>query len=102
MTYPERPRVTPKLSIREALVGLNPNDLQARRDLVKSLQKLGFLLLDLDADAEGLKHAERALTICLELAQEQPGNEEVQFELAGARNRVGQAKNNLGATRRRA
>jgi tetratricopeptide (TPR) repeat protein len=87
---------TKALQIREALVVLNPSDTEARRALVKSHQKLGFLLLDWNEETKGWEHADKALTICLELAREQPANEDLQFELAGARNRVGKAMSKLG------
>jgi tetratricopeptide (TPR) repeat protein len=79
------------LKIREALVALNRNDVQARRDLASSHQKIGYRLLDTGEASNGLEHLRKALTLYLDLTREQPANDDLQLELADTCNRLGKA-----------
>jgi tetratricopeptide (TPR) repeat protein len=82
--------------IREALVALNPNDAQARRDLACSYQKTGFLLLGTGESTKGVNYLRKALTLYLELTREQPANDDFQLELADTRNKLGSAMDQHG------
>jgi serine/threonine protein kinase len=82
---------TKALRIREALVALNSDDSQARRDLARSHEKIGYLLLDTGEAGKGLEHLRKALTLYLVLTREQPANDDLQFELAAACNKLGAA-----------
>jgi len=84
---------TKALQIREALVAVNRSDTQARRDLASSHRKIGDLLHTADASS-GFNHLQRALTLYLDLTREQPANSDLQLELAGARNQLGQLLSN--------
>ncbi len=87
---------TKALRIREVLIAANPGDAQARRDLASSHQKIGFLLLDTEEENNGYEHLRKALALYLDLTREQPGNEELQLELAGTRNQLGAALEKRG------
>ncbi len=82
---------TKAFRIREALVALNPHDVEARRDLAISHQKIGSRLLDTTEASNGLEHLWKAFTLRLDLAQEQPANDDLQYDLAVARNQLGVA-----------
>ena len=84
------------LRIREALVALNPDDSQARRDLASSHQKIGYRLLDTGEASKGLEHLRKALTLYLDLTREQPANDDLQFELAATCNKLGAAISQRG------
>jgi tetratricopeptide (TPR) repeat protein len=84
------------LGIREALVALNPDDSQARRDLASSHQKIGYRLLDTAEASEGLEHLRKSLTLYLDLTREQPANDDLQFELAATCNQLGLAMSDHG------
>ncbi len=88
-----RESFTKALTIREALVAVNSDDIQARRDLARSHQKIGRLQHMEDASS-GVDHLQKALALYLDLTREQPANEEFQLELASARNRLGQVLSN--------
>jgi serine/threonine protein kinase/tetratricopeptide (TPR) repeat protein len=79
---------TKVLRIREALVALNPNDAQARRDLARSHRLLGDRLPASD-DNKDLEHLRQALRLFLELTREQPANDEIQLDLAETHDRLG-------------
>ena len=76
---------TKAFRIREALLALNPNDAQARRDLATSHQKLGSAL----PDDEELEHLRKAETLYLDLMREQPANDELRLDLADTRHSLG-------------
>jgi serine/threonine protein kinase/tetratricopeptide (TPR) repeat protein len=82
---------TKALKIREALVAVNPDDAQARRDLATSHQKIGYRLLDTREASNGVEHLRKALTLYLDLTREQPANDDLQLELADTRNKLGSA-----------
>ena len=82
---------TKALRIREALFALNPNDSQTRRDLAHIHQMLGARLPDSDGPNNDLAHLEKALTLYLDLAREQPANDELQFDIADTRQDIGGA-----------
>ena len=84
---------TKALRIREALVALNPDDVQARIDLASSHRKLGDRLRGTADVSNGLEHLQKALALCLDLTREQPANNDVQLELATTRTKLGQALN---------
>jgi tetratricopeptide (TPR) repeat protein len=69
------------LRIREVLASANPRDPQARRDLASSYKKLGRLPDPANPDG-GEQHLRKARTLYAELAQEKPGDDELQLELA--------------------
>jgi tetratricopeptide (TPR) repeat protein/tRNA A-37 threonylcarbamoyl transferase component Bud32 len=77
--------------IREALVVANPGNVQARRDLATSHQKIGSRLLDTAEASNGLEHLRKAFTLRLDLTREQPANDDLQFDLALTRNQLGVA-----------
>ncbi len=82
---------TKAFKIREALVALNPKDVQARRDLATSHQRIGGRLLDTAEASNGLEHLRKAFTLRLDLTREQPANDDLQFDLAVTRNGLGVA-----------
>lgn len=82
---------TKAFAIREALVALNPDDAQARRDFASSHQKLGYRMLDTGEARQGLDHLREALALYLGLTREQPANSDLRLELADTYNRLGQA-----------
>jgi serine/threonine protein kinase/tetratricopeptide (TPR) repeat protein len=82
---------TKAFRIREALVALNPDDPQARRDFARSHQKLGDRLLDTGEGSTGLEHLRKALTLYLDLTREEGANDDLQLELADTCNNLGQA-----------
>ena len=82
---------TKALRIREALVAANPGNVQARRDLATSHQKIGTRLLDTAEASNGLEHLRKAFTLLLDLTREQPANDDLQFDLAVTRNQLGVA-----------
>jgi tetratricopeptide (TPR) repeat protein/tRNA A-37 threonylcarbamoyl transferase component Bud32 len=84
------------VKIREALVALNPDDAPARRDLARSHQKIGFLLLGTDESSKGVNYLRKALTLYLDLTREQPANDDFQLELADTRNKLGSAMDQRG------
>ncbi|HEV3410655.1 MAG TPA: protein kinase, partial [Chthoniobacterales bacterium] len=84
------------LRIRETLVAMNSSDAQARGDLASSHKKLGTLLLQNDEADSGLAHLQKAFTLSLDLAREQPANDDLQLELARIRNRLGDAMTDRG------
>lgn len=88
-----RESFTKALTIREALLAVNPHDMQARRDLARSHQKIGRLQHVEDASS-GVDHLRKAVTLYLDLTREQPGNDELQLELASARNQLGRLLSN--------
>jgi hypothetical protein len=55
--------------IREALVAMNPDDAQARRDLASSHQKIGQRLLDTAEASNGLEHLRKALMLYLDFTK---------------------------------
>jgi serine/threonine protein kinase len=69
------------LRIREVLASANPRDPQARRDLASSYKKLGRLPDPANPDG-GEQHLRKARMLYAELAQEKPGDDELQLELA--------------------
>jgi tetratricopeptide (TPR) repeat protein len=79
------------LRIREALLALNPDDAQARRDLASSHHKIGTLLLGTEEENNGFEHLRKALALRLDLTQEQPRNDELQLELSQTRHQLGGA-----------
>lgn len=88
---------TKALRIREALVALNPDDAQARRDLASSHRKLGFQLFGTaEEKSNGWEHLRKALALCLHLTREQPANDDLQLELADSHTKLGQAMNRRG------
>jgi non-specific serine/threonine protein kinase/serine/threonine-protein kinase len=87
---------TKAFKIREALVALNPDDAQARRDLAGSHQKIGYALLETGEASNGLAHLRKALTLYLDLTREKPANDDFQFELAGTCNKLGEAISKRG------
>ena len=84
------------LSIREALVAANPNDLQARRDYATSHQKIGFLLRETAEASLGLEHLWKAHAVYLKLFQEYPANKDVHFDLIDTYNKLGRALRQRG------
>jgi serine/threonine protein kinase/tetratricopeptide (TPR) repeat protein len=82
---------TKAFRIREALLALNPDDAQARRDLASSHQKIGNRLLDTGEASTGFEHLRKALTLYLGLTRERPANDDLQLELAGTCNWLGKA-----------
>jgi serine/threonine protein kinase/tetratricopeptide (TPR) repeat protein len=82
---------TKALRIREALVALEPDDAQARRDLASSHGKLGGRLMGTAEESDGFEHLRKALALGLDLTREQPANDDLQLELANTRTRLGQA-----------
>lgn len=87
---------TKAIRIREALVALNPDDPQARRDLASSHRKLGHRLFGTTEESNGVEHLRKALALCLDLTREQPANDDLQLELADSRTRLGQAMDRRG------
>jgi eukaryotic-like serine/threonine-protein kinase len=84
---------TKALRIREALVAVNPNDTQARRDLAHSHRILGSRLPASDDTNNDLEHLRKALTLYLDLTREQPTNDELQVDLADTRQDLGVSLN---------
>lgn len=84
------------LNIREALVAMNPHDVQARRDCASSHQKIGYLLLETGEASIGLEHLRKAMAVYLELTREQPANDDLQLELVDTCNKLGQALRQRG------
>ncbi|MEP7014647.1 MAG: hypothetical protein ABI925_04340, partial [Verrucomicrobiota bacterium] len=82
---------TKALRIREALIAANRGDVQARRELANSHQKLGYRLMNTGEESNGLEHLQKALALYLDLTQEQPADYDLQLELAVTRNRLGWA-----------
>src|SRR5207248_6765391 len=80
-----RESYTKSLNIREALAAVNPNDVQARRDLASSHQKIGRLLYRADASS-GFDHLQKALALYLDLTREQPANDDLKLQLVDSRN----------------
>ncbi len=87
---------TTALRIREALVALNADSVQARRDLASSHQKTGWLLLETGETSNGVDHLRKALTLYLDLTREQPTNADLQFDLADTCNKLGYAVRQRG------
>ena len=79
--------------IREALVSVDPDAAQARRDLASSHEKLGSRLLDTREPSKGVEHLQKALTLRLDLTVKKPDNDELEFELAATRHNLGRALN---------
>ncbi|HMJ07301.1 MAG TPA: protein kinase [Chthoniobacterales bacterium] len=84
------------LRIREALVVLAPDDARAWRDLATSHQKIGYRLLDTRETSNGVEHLRKAQTLYLNLTREQPGNDDLQLELADTLNKLGNAMDRRG------
>jgi len=84
------------LTIREALVAVNPGDVQARRDLASSHQKIGYLLLGTGDASIGVEHLRKALTLYLDLTREQPADSDLHLELADTCNKLGSAMRERG------
>jgi non-specific serine/threonine protein kinase/serine/threonine-protein kinase len=82
---------TKAFKIREALAALHPDDVQARRDLATSHQKIGYRLLDTSETSTGAEHIQKALELYLDLTRAQPDNDDLQLELADAHNKLGAA-----------
>ena len=81
---------TKALRIREALVALNPNDMEARSDLARSHRDLGYWLSDTAADpSSGYEHLRTARALYLDLTRQQPANEGLQFDLANTCTQLG-------------
>ncbi len=78
------------LGIREALVAASSSDAQARRDLARSHQKIGWRLQATREKDPGIDHLQKAATLYHDLTLEDPGNDEIQAELSSARNQLGQ------------
>ena len=91
-----RESYTKALTIREALVAVNPDDTQARRDLASSHQKIGYLLLETGEASIGVEHLRKALTLYLDLTREQPANDDLQLELVDTCNKLGHAMSERG------
>jgi non-specific serine/threonine protein kinase/serine/threonine-protein kinase len=91
-----RESYTKALTIREALVAVNPDATQARRDLASSHQKIGYLLLETHEASIGMEHLRKALALYLDLTREQPANDDLQLELVDTRNKLGQAMRERG------
>jgi serine/threonine protein kinase/predicted negative regulator of RcsB-dependent stress response len=79
------------LRIREALVAEMPRDVQSRRELAATYEKLGSELLDTNEAATGLTHLEKSLALYSKLATEQPDNLQIQSDLADVHNALGSA-----------
>ena len=82
---------TKALRIREALVAANADDTQARRDLARSHTKIGARLLATRDTNNAFDHLRKGLTVCLDLAREQPANDDLQLEVATARYQLAKA-----------
>ena len=82
---------TKALKIREALLAVNPADLQPRRDLATSHRKMGYRLLDTGETSKGAEHIKKAVALYLDLTREQPANDELQLGLADSFNKLGSA-----------
>jgi tetratricopeptide (TPR) repeat protein len=76
------------LRIREALVALNSNDAQARRDLAASHGKIGYRLMDTDKKDEGVEHLRKARTLYSDLMREQPADPDLQVGFANTCGRL--------------
>ncbi len=82
---------TKAFMIRQALLAGNPNDVQARRELAGSHQKIGDRLLDMADASRSFEHLRKASTLYLELTREQPRSNDLQLELADTCNKLGHA-----------
>jgi non-specific serine/threonine protein kinase/serine/threonine-protein kinase len=87
---------TKALRIRETLLVLNPADIQARRDLAASRQKLGERLVDTGETSNGLEHLRKARTLYLDLIREQPADDDLQLKFADTCNTLGSALKSRG------
>lgn len=72
------------LRIWETLVSRDPKDPQARRGLASSHYKIGYRLYDTAQEDDGIHHLQKAHALYLELTREQPGDDELQLELANS------------------
>ena len=84
------------LSIREAVIALNPRDPQARHDQANSYRKIGSQLLDTKEAKAGVEYLRKALALYLELAREQSANDELQLDLAACYDGLGRAQETFG------
>ena len=87
---------TKALTIRDALIGLDPTYTEARRDAAITHGKIGPLLMDSNQPGKGLEHLRKAVTLCLDATREQPSNKELQLDLANACNKLGDALRKQG------
>lgn len=84
---------TKALQIREELLRSAGKDLQGRRDLANSHFKIGRLQHTMDATS-GSDHLQKALALYLDLAREEPANDDLQLEVADVRNELGRLFSN--------
>ena len=87
---------TKAFTIRESLVALNPDDLQARRDLARSHQKIGYRMLDTGEAGKGLEHLREALALYRSLTRQHPADIDLQLELIETSNKLGDALSQRG------
>ncbi len=87
---------TKALRIRETLLALNPSDIQARRDLAGSRQKIGERLVDTGETSNGLEHLRKARTLYLDLIREEPADDDLQLKFADTCNKLGSALKSRG------
>ncbi len=87
------------LRIWETLVSRDPKDPQTRRGLARSHYKIGYRLYDTAQENEGIDHLQKAQALYLELTREQPGNDELQLELANSCIQLGRSLPDTDPTR---
>ena len=84
------------LRIREALVAAYPADVQSRRDLANSYQKIGAQLIETSEAARGMEYLRQGVAVQERLAADEPANLEIQQDLAAVYNLVGLALEGFG------
>ena len=87
---------TKALQIREALVAAYPGDLQSRRELASSYQKLGAQLLETSEAARGMQYLRKGAAVQEQLAADHPDDLQIRQELAAVYNSLGLALEDTG------
>jgi non-specific serine/threonine protein kinase/serine/threonine-protein kinase len=80
--------------IRSRVAASEPANLDARRDLARSEQLLGDILIEMGDVPSGLAHYRTALAVREHLAAETPGDREARFDVAVSYQRIGDTLGN--------
>jgi len=84
------------LQMREALVACDPHNIQNKRELASSYRKVGNRLLETSEAGSGLENLGKSLALYVQLANEQPADAGIRYDLADIYNDIGLAFEDWG------